>query len=264
MKILVPTDFSDNANNAFDFAKKIARLNNASITLLFAYYNVYDFAAQSASIMVQMEQTAKKAMENLDNNQNNEIQVNHKIIQGSVATAVASTAYREDYNLIIMGTQGASGIMKGLIGSNTAHVIKDSMVPVLAIPSRATYEVVKQVVVSVEWEPSERKFFERLFQITQHWEWPHRTLHVNNPENEPSNKNIDQLESFLEKSRPGMVHDTVSEESLLGGLNKYLQTSSDSLLVMFSKQKPFFEYLLHKGHIEKMAYHTHVPLLVIK
>ena len=50
MKILVPTDFSDNARNAFEFAKKLALLNKASITLLFAYHNVYDFAAQSSSI----------------------------------------------------------------------------------------------------------------------------------------------------------------------------------------------------------------------
>lgn len=264
MKILVPTDFSENANNAFEFAKKIARRNSASITLLFAYYNVYDFAAQSASIMVEIEQNANEAMVELNKDKDNDIRVDHKIVQGSVATAVASTAYREDYDLIIMGTQGASGIRKGLIGSNTAHVIKDSMVPVLVIPSNATYDGVKQMVVSLEWETSELEFFERLFQITQQWEWPYRTLHVKTPEDEPLNKAAGQLNSFLKQSRPKITHDTVSAESLLKGINEYLQTSGNSLLVMFAKQKPFFEYLLHKGHIEKMAYHTHVPLLVIR
>ena len=264
MKILVPTDFSDNANNAFEFAKKIARLNRASLTLLYAYYNVYDFAAQSASIIVQIQQSAKKAMVDLNTDQDDDIGVDHKIVQGSVATAVASTAYREDYDLIIMGTQGASGIKKGLIGSNTAHVIKDSMVPVLAVPSNATYDMVQQVAVSLEWEPSEQKFFERLFQITEQWEWPYRTLYVKTPDDEPSNKVTGQLNSFLIQSHPGIIHDTVSAESLLEGINAYLKTSGNSLLVMFAKQKPFFEHLFHKGHIEKMAYHTHVPLLVIR
>ena len=85
------------------FAKKIARLNKGSITLLFAYYNIYDFAAQSANIIVQMEQSAQKAMENLESEPNLDIVVDHKIVQGPVASAVTSTAYREDYDLIIMG-----------------------------------------------------------------------------------------------------------------------------------------------------------------
>ncbi|WP_373495625.1 universal stress protein [Aquiflexum sp.] len=46
MKILVPTDFSENADNALEFSKKIAKHKNASITLLYAFYAVYDFASQ--------------------------------------------------------------------------------------------------------------------------------------------------------------------------------------------------------------------------
>lgn len=264
MKILVPTDFSDNATNAFEFATRIARHSRGSITLLFAYNNVYDFAAQSSSIVVQIEQSAEKAMEALSKDQDNGVQVDYQIVQGYVATAVSSTAYREDYDLIIMGTQGASGIRKGLVGSNTAHVIKDSMIPVLAVPSNASFEMVKQIVVSLEWELEERKFFDSLFQITQQWELPYRTLHVKPGHDQPSNNIRNELEGFLQQIRPGIKHDTIVAENLLEGLGEYLKTSSDCLLVMFSKQKPFFEYLLNKSHIEKMAYHTHIPLLIIK
>ena len=264
MKILVPTDFSDNARSAFNFAKKLALRNNASITLLFAYHNVYDFAAQSSSIAMQIEEDAKKAMEELNDDREIKISVDYRIVQGYVATTIASTAYREDFNLIVMGTQGASGIGKSLVGSNTAHVIKDSMVSVLAVPSRSSFDMVNKIVVSLEWVVTEQRFFERLFQITQQWQRPYRTLHIKSPEDEPSKEAVGKLEDFLKKSRLDIAHDTVVAKNLLEGINNYLQDNDDGLFVMFYKKKPFFEYLVHKSRIEKMAYHTHVPLLVIK
>ncbi len=263
MKILVPTDFSDNAHNAFEFAKKLAPLTNGSVTLLFAYHNVYDFAAQSSSITTQIEEEARKAMEELNNDRDTKIHVDFKIVQGYVATTIASTAYREDYDLIVMGTQGASGIEESLVGSNTAHVIKDSMVPVLAVPSHSSFETVKKIVVSLEWETSEQHFMERLLEITQQWEWPYRTLHVKSAEEEPSKEVVNQLESFLDQSVPGITHDTVAAENLMEGIKDYLQ-DADCLFAMFYKKKPFFEYLLQKSRVEKMAYHTHIPLLVVK
>lgn len=262
MKILVPTDFSDNAHNAFNFAKKVAQLNNSSITLLFVYHSVYDFAAQSASITVQIEEEARVAMEELNTDRKIGLRVDYKIVQGYVATTIVSTAYREDYDLIVMGTQGASGITKTLIGSNTAHVIKDSMIPVLAVPSHSSFEMVKQVVISLEWEASEQAYFERLFQITQQWKWSYRTLHIKSPgtSKEPNRS----LESFLQRNQLEIVHETVEASTLLEGISDYLEDTKESLFVMFYKKRPFFEHLLQKSHVEKMAYHTHVPLLVIK
>lgn len=261
MKILVPTDFSDNAKNAFEFAKKIARLNHGNLTLLFAYYNVYDFAAQSSTILVQIEEIARQAMEELNGDQDTDYIVDHKIVQSSIATAVTSTAYREDYDLIIMGTQGAGGIRNALIGSNTAHVIKDTTVPVLVVPFQSSYERIKEIVVSVEWDQAEEKFFDLLIQITQQWNLPYRTLHIKTNETNKSNKAV--LKDFLKKIHPDMKHTTVISEDIYEGINQYLQESNDCLLVMFSKQKTFFEHLLAKGNIEKLAYHTHVPLLVL-
>lgn len=264
MKILVPTDFSDNANNAFEFAKKIARLDGSSVTLLFAYYSVYDFAAQSSSIVVQIEQAAQRAMDELKTDSQHDVRVYHKIIQGSIATAVTSTAYRENYDLIIMGTQGASGIQKALIGSNTTHVIKDSKVPVLAVPYHATFEMVSQLVISLEWTAAEKQYLAHLFRIAHRWPWPYHTLTVRTPHSHPTAVDNHDIKNLFDSLDLRTAHKEVEANDLLEGIKKYLQKAEDSLLVMFSKNRPFLEYLFHQDHVEKMAYHTHVPLLVIK
>src|SRR5690606_1748176 len=264
MKILVPTDFSDNARNAFDFAKKLARISKASTTLLYAYHNVYDFAAHSSSIPRQIKEDARKAVEELNTDGEIKIPVDYKIVQGYIATTIASTAYREDFDLIIMGTQGASGIEKGLVGSNTAHVIKDSMVSVLAVPAHSSFDMVDKIVVSLEWLATEQRFFERLFQITRQWQLPYRSLHIKTSQEDPPKEKVIHLKEWLTKNEIDISHDTVLAQNLLEGVNQYLKDNENGIFVMFYKKKPFFEYLVHKSRIEKMAYHTHVPLLVIK
>ncbi|HLW33333.1 MAG TPA: universal stress protein [Aequorivita sp.] len=263
MKILVPTDFSDNARNAFDFAKEIAKKNHGTITLLYAYYNVYDFAAQSSSIIIQIEETARQAMEEISDERSKGCEVNYRIVQDSVATAVTSTAYKENYDLIVMGTQGESGIRKALMGSNTVHVIKDSKTPVLVVPFASSFDTIKEVVVSVDWETIDQKDLEKLFRISRSWKMPIWTVNVKTNGNRGSAGPHPELMSFLEEHLPGMEHHSITATDIYEGIHKYLQDRSQCLLVMFSKHKPFFERLLAKGNIEKMAFHTHVPLLVL-
>ena len=266
MKILVPTDFSENAKNAFELSKRIAKLNNGTITLLFAYYSAYDFAAQSAKIVSQIEASAQLAMEEIDSNPEHDITVDHRIVQGSVAMAVTSTAYREDYDLIVMGTQGASGIGKALIGTNTAHVIKDSQVPILVVPNKAMFENVYEMTVATELSLNDKKHFEKLWKLTRFWKLPYNLLHIQNKDENRKEMPLNELEKFLKQKYPdsSFTPINVPAEDTIKGIDQYLQETSNCMLVMFYKNGSFLEYLFNKSRVIKMAYHTHVPLLVIK
>lgn len=265
MNILVPTDFSDNAKNSFEFAKKYALLNQGSITLIYTYYSAYDFAAQAAKILLQLEAWVVAAREELSSSQN-QLEISHKIVHGTVATAITSTAYREGFDLIIMGTQGASGILKSLVGSNTSHVIKDSQIPVLAVPFDSQYEIVESITVAMEGSGIDRRFYDQLITLTKCWNLTFKAIHLKSYENQLYDLSRKELENDLKQNYPETTFTFVdlSTEDLLLGINRYLGTYSNTLLVMFSKNTSFFEYLLNQNKAIKMAYHTHVPLLVIK
>lgn len=267
MKILVPTDFSDNANNALEFAKKIAHKEKASITLFYAFYAVYDFAAQATEIIGQIEQEAKKELKKAAEAGKAEgLEFNYKLVQGSVSTSVTSFAYREDYDLIVMGTQGASGIKKTLIGSNTGHVIKESMVPVLAVPQHAKWDNNDKISVALELEKEEEKYFKNLFKMTAPLGLPYEFFHVKTKDNFEKEIEFKGLEGYIKEKYPQseisflMLNAKTAGE----GMNAYLDKNKNTMLVMFYKNKTFFEYLFNRSETLEMAYHTHVPLLVIK
>lgn len=267
MKILVPTDFSENANKAVEFAKKIAHKENASITLFYAFYAVYDFAAQATEILGQIEQDAKRELKKAaDEGKAEGLDVNYRIVQGTVSSAVTSFALREDYDLIVMGTQGASGIKKALIGSNTGHVIKESKVPVLAIPEIADLEKIKKITVGLSLEKEEEKFFKSLFNLTKSLKLKYEFIHIQQEKNFEKSVEFKGIESYLKENYENidMAFNVYENQDFQLGLQKYLDQNEDTLMVMFYKGKTFFEYIFNKSESVQMAYHTHVPLLVLK
>lgn len=265
MKILVPTDFSENANNAMSFAKKMAHKNGSTITLLFAFYAVYDFAAQAEEVLDTIEADAKKALKKaVKEGEDEGLVIDSKIVQGSVATAVTKTAYQEDYDLIVMGTQGASGIKKALMGSNTGHVIKESMVPVLAIPAMSQLTDTKTTVsIAVQHIDEEIKNFNTLIYLTKALDCQYKAFHIGN---KTDSTDSEKLRTAVTTNFPEKPIDfqLVEADNFNEGIQTYLEQNPTSILVMFYRNKSFFEYLFNKSHSVEMAYHTHVPLLIVK
>ncbi|SHN08288.1 Nucleotide-binding universal stress protein, UspA family [Cyclobacterium lianum] len=266
MKILVPTDLSENAENALAFAKAYALQQDASITLLYSYYAVYDFAAQAAEIIQTIENDAKKALKKAIKSYGDGVQMDYKIIQGTVSTAVYATVSNGDYDLVIMGTQGASGIKKKLIGSNTATVIKESEVPVIAVPFGASFDAVREIDVALELENENEGMFKKLISLTETWNLPYRVIHViTKPD---FNKKIlfRGIESYVNENFPDseFTFEKLEDEDVDKALDHFLEDKPACMLVMFSKDKGFFDLLFKSSHSVEMAYHTHLPLLVIK
>jgi nucleotide-binding universal stress UspA family protein len=267
MKILVPTDFSDNANNALDFAKAVAKREAAKITLFFAYYAVYDFAAQATEIIATIEHDAENALKKASKEAiATGLEVDYKLQYGSVATGVTSFAYQQDYNLIVMGTQGASGIKKAVMGSNTGHVIKDSMLPVLAVPASAKFEKLSKISLALELIHEEEQFFDKLFALTEKLGMQYEFFHVQTTDSFERAGEFERVKKLLEVKYPQfpVTMQNFKAKNLSEGIDAFLQANPDSLLVMFYKNKTFFEYLFNQSDSLEMAYHTHVPLLVVK
>ena len=63
--------------------------------------------------------------------------VDKRIVPGLPATQVVYLAKKEKVDLIVMGTQGLSGLKRLMIGSGVDKVMRASPVPVLAVPEKS-------------------------------------------------------------------------------------------------------------------------------
>ncbi|GIZ07340.1 universal stress protein [Flavobacterium sp. UMI-01] len=138
-RILVPTDFSSQAENALKTAATIAKKTNAEIELLHMLEipSQMNDAITGAAGIPEIMHFIKKANEILEETAQHpclqDILVSKHVKFEKASEGILSFIKDHNTDLIVMGSKGISGIEEILIGSNTEKVVRHSDVPVLVV-----------------------------------------------------------------------------------------------------------------------------------
>ena len=139
--ILVPTDLSEGAEQALDYACELARSLGAQIHLL----NVISIpalgvpelgVALTASMIDQMVVDNQSALDRLAETRCTATLGNALVRTGDARDVINQTAKELGIDLIVMGTHGRRGISRALLGSVAETVVRTSPVPVLTVRGR--------------------------------------------------------------------------------------------------------------------------------
>jgi nucleotide-binding universal stress UspA family protein len=133
-KIMVTTDFSDNAAEAYPYAINIAQKSGGTVNLVHVLsFEQFDEDEKDLSLRKIREERLKL----LEKEHFGRIsdQVNHELIvsKDSVHEAIFNHVQNNDYNLIVMATVGRTGINYLMMGSTTANVVRHVETAVLSI-----------------------------------------------------------------------------------------------------------------------------------
>lgn len=166
-KILVPVDFSKPSLRAIDYAETISKKTGADIFLL----NVTEIVIQSLEpgyfvpppgVIEQQENLidqAKKHLsvlaEQLRIKTGNKVSVNTTL--GAIGPEISSFAEKKSISLIVMGTNGVSGIQEFIAGSNTFRVIKNASCPVLSVRAGKGKPAFNKILVPFRDKPHSRE-----------------------------------------------------------------------------------------------------------
>lgn len=267
MKILLATDFSENAQKAFLFAKELAKAHQGSLTLLFAYTPVFDFAAQLAEYIVAIEDQAKKEMEKIKKQAKKEgLKISYFIKQETASTAICSEAEKHQHDLVIVGTSGESKISQAFLGSTTTEVIKHCPKPVLCIPPEAQFKNMNTISMAMELNKEDISFLGQLITLTKDYGLPYKIIHIKKSEEDYQEITFFELSAYLKDRFPelNIGYEEIAAQEVNEGLQKYAEQHPQTLLSMFTRHRTFFDYLFNKSHSAELALHTTVPLLVLK
>ncbi len=139
--ILVPTDFSKQAESALKVAAQIAKKNDATIYLLHILelpMHLTDLMASGApapapEAIFFMKQTHKKFEEVLEEDYLKGIEIVETVSFEDVMHGVIDSSKKNNVDIIIMGSHGSSGFEELFIGSNAEKIVRTSKKPVLVI-----------------------------------------------------------------------------------------------------------------------------------
>ncbi|MEF8880207.1 MAG: universal stress protein [Candidatus Nanohaloarchaea archaeon] len=134
-EILVPTDGSEGSEVALEHAIEIAQKFDARVHALY----IIDIRARTtgdmwASLVGQFREIGENATESIaDRIKDQGLDAVREVTEGIPHKGVNNYVDENDIDLVVMGTQGRTGLDRVLVGSTTEKVIRTSEVPVMTV-----------------------------------------------------------------------------------------------------------------------------------
>jgi nucleotide-binding universal stress UspA family protein len=261
--ILAPVDFSEVSTNAVSFAAELSQRSSARLVIVNILLKGEDENVTKDKLK-SMESDLKKPF-------GSELKCESFIVHGNLITALKKVMAIQQPDLIVMGTKGASGLKKLLIGSNTVNVISKTKVPVLVIPEVARFKNFfkkgkNRIVLATDLDSLENEgALDILKEIALLIIEPKlRVLSVRSKKTNLTHSKRKERDFLLSLFNPEIESErvTVFSNSVIGGINFYLnQRNTDTgLVAMIARDSG---HLIQKHYTREMASHTNLPLLVM-
>lgn len=141
-RILVPTDFSSQAENALDYACTLAGRLDATVSLLSVVgvpsLGVPELgAAMTASVIDDMIKDNQAGLDALADARRSVAKIDKVLLRtGDARDMIPNVAEEIGADLIVMGTHGRRGLSRALLGSVAEYVVRVSRVPVLTVRAK--------------------------------------------------------------------------------------------------------------------------------
>ncbi len=275
IRILLPTDFSDNAYHAIRYASLIFKERASTFYLLNTYmpasYAVGSMPNNVSALEMEeiMRENSMKRLDKIEKQLKKDLHITkHEFKKVSafnfLTNEISKLVKQEAIDYVIMGTQGATGAQEIFIGTQTMNTIKKAKCPVLAVPELAALEIPKKILFPTDFRlDTTDKSLAYLKQICDANNSQILFLHVDHGESldESQRKAKEELHKYFQAYNPQFHFDM--DINLIDAVNVYQEKFNINLLAMVHNKHGFFSNLLFKHTVNQFAYHTKIPFLVL-
>jgi nucleotide-binding universal stress UspA family protein len=276
--ILVPTDFSEIAHNALGHALKIADVYKNEITLL----NIQDegglfglFGSDEKmglikeAVDMKMDKLIAESAQSFPN-----VKINKRFETGKIYKVITEIAEKENFDSIVMGTNGASGLQQ-ITGSNASRVINYAKVPVVVVKdqsiSKNGYE---KIVLPIDLSRESRQKVSWAVHLAKRFNSVIHVIYENSSNPEVKGRifaAVNQTQDILSQNNANYIVRGLDEEKYPDSfaedtLAYASEINADLIMIMTQQEKGFSEFLLgsyaqqivnHSGKVPVMCINSH-------
>ena len=199
-RILVPVDFSKEAEAAARVAAKIAKKTNSEIFLVHMLelpVSTIDPAEMNTiSSEPQIIYFMKLAHKKFETFKKLSFFKGLRVIETvqfqHAFSGIIDESTKNNIDLIVMGSQGASGLQEMFIGSNTEKVVRKSKVPVLVIKKNVKNFEINNILFASDFNKESKTTFHRVVDFARLFDAKINLLYVNTIHNFNTSDNIEK------------------------------------------------------------------------
>ncbi len=268
MKIYIPTDFSDCAKDALKFAIK----NFGSSDNEFFIEHCIQVPHAGATVILSIEDTlmkeAEKDMEALKKDlmqSYGQEKLNFNIRVADLPS-IAHKFKSDQFDLIVMGTTGASGLMENFLGSTASKVVSNAVIPVIAVPAGVDHEISKMMFATDFKNDKFKSKVEKLAYFVEKLKCKLSIFYAS----------IGDASSHIKDNPPEF--EVLHEKDIEYELEIDFATKSDleecildnakyedaDMLAVIPHHEGFLQSIFHKSMTRQLTMHTDIPILIVK
>ncbi len=276
--ILIPTDFSENSWNAVKYSLEFFKNTECDFYLLHVT-QIYNYASAESPVMPlpsvevidktilkQTKTQLKKLLKKIDglppNPKHNFYTISN---YDYFIDAVKAHVVEKNIDLIVMGTKGASGLKKVMIGSNTGDLITRVKCPVLIVPENAAFKEIKEIAFPTDYHlfyPT--KILNNILEFIKMYDSSLRIVHIAKNDEEITEfqmENKEFLKNFFAEEKHNFHR--ITNKKIEDGVQCFVESRDIDMIIMIAKNLNLFQLILFRPTVEEISYHTDVPFLVL-
>ena len=275
-KILIPTDFSENAMNALQYACELFKYDTCEFFIMHAYQD--DIYADVALMAQQTLEAITDIIRNKSQAQLEDVLKSIKKVSPNprhTYNIIASNSMLmdeadkivddENIDIIVMGTRGKTNDKKLTFGSHTLQVLKYVQCPVLAIPENYKYTQPKHILFPTDYMiPYKRRELKLLCEMASPYRAVIDMLYISKS-GKLSLRQKDNQNFIKDELHKNDIHfKTVNDKHVTNAIYTYIKENKTDMLVMVNTRHSFLENILFQSTIDKMSLYLDIPFFALQ
>ena len=273
-RILVPVDFSKEAESAAKVAASIARKTGSEIFLVhmleLPVTTIDPAEMNTISSEPQIIYFMKLAHEKFEKFKKlpflKGIRVVETIQFQHAFSGIIAESEKNNIDLIVMGSQGASGLQEMFIGSNTEKVVRRSKVPVLVIKTGEENFDVNDIIFASDFNKESKTTFQRVINFADLFGAKIHLLYINTIHNFNTTKNIEaRIKAFMKdfdfNNYTTNIYNDISIEK---GILSYARDIDADLIALNTHGRSGLSQLFNGSVGQELANHALRPVVTFK
>ncbi len=264
MNYLVPLDFSDNSRNAAVYAASLQKVWPGNLNLLhvieraeedlsFVPVKTLNVRKNTIFEMVQFQEQLRKYFD---------LRTDAEMLVGDFGPRVMKSAREKRSDLIVIGTQGESGLRAHLFGRRAAELVEFSTRPVLAIPKATEFKPFRHILYVTDYRTSELENIDALAKIAAKFKAVLSIVSVN----VSCGEYVEEFKATVKERVPFAAinfEQRFSEEGVAQVVEEFALTQSVDLIGVSTIDHDLVRKITGQGVLDEQSFNVDLPVLFL-
>jgi len=276
MNILLPTDFSKNSGNAISYAMELFKNEKCNFFFLHTYTPSFyrmDYmlggpmfsAIPDSGVDISLaglEKTLKDVKKSYKNPNHS-----YNIISAfnTLTDEINEVTIEKEIDMVVMGTQGATGAKEIFLGSNTVYVLRKAIAPVLVIPENYTFQKIEKILLPSDYLTNYKdNELSTAIKMVKMNKAKLIVLHVKEEYDLTASQDENKMALYRRLDGLSTTLTELKGSLMPNAILNYVQKNGIDLLMMMNRKHSFFERIFEKQNVDQIGFHIKIPFLVIR